>query len=197
MKNKKEMKKEMKKEIVVNAINYMKGNDLNKIIDMFTKYVYGYTKEIVVNAINDMNRDDLKKIIGMYIKCVPGYSDEELHTQKVWKQAIEIYNEMFADMYEFITGIKGEYAPHIGDDAYNAEERIRDILDGGILVRGIYRDMDDNGTKMTYLLDNITYKKSRVFVVEGGSITMDDINRFSHGVDVFLIDDDIKKELGM
>ena len=154
--------------------------------------------EIVVNAINGMNRNDLKKMVGRYIKYVPGSYDEELHTQKVWKQAIEIYNAMFADMYEVITGSKyDEYAPKYGEDVRNAVERIYDMLDGGILVRGIYREMDDNGTKTTYLLDNITYRKSRVFVYEGASITMDDINRFAHGVDVFLIDDDIKKELGM
>ena len=141
-------------------------------------------KEIVVKAINVMNRNDLKKMVVGYIKYVPGSSDEELHTQ-----AIEIYNAMFADMYEVLTGIKyDEDAPHFGDDACNDVERIHDILDGGILVRGIYRDMDDNGMKMTYLLDNITYRKSKVFVGDGDSITMDDINRFAHGVDVFLID---------
>ena len=149
-------------------------------------------KEIVVNAINGMNWNDLKKMVARYIKYVPGSNDEELHTQ-----SIEIYNAMFADLYEVITGIKGEYAPHFGDDACNAAERIQDILNGGILVRGIYRDMDDNGMKMTYLLDNITYMKSKVFSFGGASITMDDINRFAHGVDVFLIGDDIKKELGM
>lgn len=151
-------------------------------------------KEMVVNAINGMNKNDLKKMVSKYIKYVPGSSDEEIHPQ-----AIEIYNAMFAEMYEVMTGIKGENAPHFGDDACNAVERIHDILDGSILVRGIYRDMDDStGTKITYLQDNITFKKSRVFVAEGASITMDDIDMFAHGVDVFLIgNDDIKKELGM
>lgn len=144
-------------------------------------------KEMVVNAINGMNKNDLKKMVAKCIKYVPGSSDEELN-----HQAVEIYDAMFAEMYEFITGIKGETAPHFGDDACNAVERIHDILDGGILVRGIYRDKE-----ITYLLDNLTYKKSRVFVAEGASITMDDINRFAHGVDVFLIGDDIKKELGL
>lgn len=144
-------------------------------------------KEMVVNAINGMNKATLKEMVGKHITYVPGSSDEELHTQ-----AIEIYNAMFADMYEVLTGIKGETAPHFGDDACNAVDRIHDILDGGILVRGIYRDKE-----ITYLRDNITYKKSRVFIAEGASITMDDINRFAHGVDVFLIGDDIKKELGM
>ena len=143
--------------------------------------------EMVVNAINGMNKATLKEMVGRYIKYVPGSNDEELHTQ-----AIEIYNAIFAEMYEVLTGIKGETAPHFGDDACNAVERIHDILDGGITVRGIYRDKD-----ITYLLDNITHKKSRVFIAEGASITMDDINRFAHGVDVFLIGDDIKKELGM
>lgn len=151
-------------------------------------------KEIVVNAINGMNRNDLKEMVGRCIKYVPGSSEEELHTQ-----AVEIYNAMFAEMYEKMNGIKAcEDAPKYGVDVRNAVERINDILDGGILVRGIYRDWDDTGMKkITYLRDNITYKKSRVFVAEGASITMDDIERFAHGVDVFLIGEDIKKELGL
>ena len=149
-------------------------------------------KEIVVNAINGMNRNDIECMVCKYIKYVPSSNDEELHTQ-----AIEIYDAMFADLYEVVTGIKGECAPHIGEDACNAEERICDILDGSVLVRGIYRDVDDNGMKTTYLIDNLTYRKSRVFCPEGASIMSDDINRFAHGVNVFLIGDDIKKELGM
>lgn len=151
-------------------------------------------KEMVVNAINGMNRNDLKKMVSKYIKYVPGSSDEEIHPQ-----AIEIYNAIFAEMYEKMNGIKAdEDAPKYGECALGAVKRIHDILDGGILVRGIYRELDDNtGAKITYLKDNITFKKSRVFVAEGASITVDDINRFSYDVDVFLIGDGINKELGL
>lgn len=151
-------------------------------------------KEMVVNAINGMNKNDLKKMVSKYITYVPGYSDEEIHPQ-----AIEIYNAMFAEMYEKMNGIKAdEDAPKYGECALSVVKRIYDILDGGILVRGIYRDWDDSGMKkITYLLDNITHKKSRVFVADGASITMDDIDRFAHGVDVFLIGYDIQKELGL
>lgn len=155
-------------------------------------------KEIVVQAINGMNKTTLKEMVGKYITYIPGSADEYLRPKKIRNQAVEIYHAMFAEMYEGLTGIKGEDAPDCGDDVCNAVERICDMLDCGISVRGIYRDWDKTGLKKwTYVYDNITYKESGVYVADGGSLTMDDINQLADGVDVFLMGEDIKKEMGL
>lgn len=154
-------------------------------------------KEIVVKAINGMNKTTLKKMVCKYITYVPGSSDVDLHYDKIRNQAVEIYNAMFADMYEGMTRINGEDAPKYGEDVRNAVESIADMLDGSISIRGIYNGVRADGSKGLYMIDNITYKKSGIYRMNGSSLTMEDVKRFGEGVDVMLLGDDVKKELGL
>lgn len=156
------------------------------------------TAEVVTMAINGMEYHQFKNAIMNHIGYVPGCDDEYIRPKMLRGQAIEIYHAIFSEIYEEITGNNDEKAPSFGDNACNAVERIYNMLDKEITVRGIYRVWDSTGVRRCInIFDNITYKNNHIYTDSDANVTMGDIDKWSEGVDVCLVGDDIKKELGM
>ena len=155
--------------------------------------------DMVASSINGMREDTLKSEIISHIKYVPSI-DEIDDCGCFSRTARVVFNAIFTDKFDEIVGEGGRfYGSQNGielEGKNEAIDRITDLLER-ISIRGIYTGVLDDGSECVYVIDNITFKKQRIYLVNGQRLTEEIVKEFCDGVDVLLLGDDIKKELGM
>lgn len=148
--------------------------------------------EMVALSINGMTDDALKNEIIYHIKYVPSIDEiEELGCFS--RTARIVFLDIFSEKFMEIVGEDGRfYAEKLYlEGMKEAIDRITGLLEK-ISIRGIY-----NGSEGLYVIDNLTFKKSPIYLVNGQKLTKEIINEYCDGVDVLLLGDDIKKQVGL
>ena len=155
--------------------------------------------DMVASSINGMREDTLKSEIINHIKYVP--SIDEIDACGCFSRTARVvFIDIFAEKFDEIVGEDGRFYGSQGgievEGKDEAIERITGLLER-ISIRGIYTGVLDDGSEGVYVIDNITFKKQRIYLVNGQRITEEIVKEFCDGVDVLLIGDDIKKEICM